>query len=105
MQTITTTGRSLYLIRLGLYGSKYFLTAYNTDYKTNDWKQKNHILQCLPISEGVYCLIKKLMEQGKFKAVIDRKYPFEQIIEAYKYVETGQKTGNVVITVEHNNKT
>ncbi|MGB3863855.1 MAG: NAD(P)-dependent alcohol dehydrogenase [Candidatus Aminicenantaceae bacterium] len=54
---------------------------------------------------GSVLLIKKLIEQGKFKAVIDKKYPFEQIIEAYKYVEKGQKTGNVVITLEHNNKT
>jgi NADPH:quinone reductase-like Zn-dependent oxidoreductase len=54
---------------------------------------------------GSILLIKDLVEQGKFKTVIDRKYPLEQIIEAYKYVETGQKTGNVVITVEHNNKT
>ena len=54
---------------------------------------------------GSILLIKKLMEQGKFKAVLDREYPFEQIIEAYKYVEKGQKTGNVVITVEHNNNT
>ena len=50
-------------------------------------------------------LIKSLTEKEKFKTVIDRKYPFEQIVEAYKYVEKGQKTGNVVINVEHNDKT
>jgi len=48
---------------------------------------------------GSILLIKKLIEEGKFKAVIDRKYPLEQIVDAYKYVETGQKTGNVVITL------
>ncbi len=51
---------------------------------------------------GSILLIKKLIEQGKFTAVIDRKYSLEQIVEAYRYVEKGQKTGNVVITVEHN---
>ena len=51
---------------------------------------------------GSIRLIKKLIEQGKFKAVIDRKYSLEEIAEAYRYVEKGHKTGNVVITVSNN---
>jgi NADPH:quinone reductase-like Zn-dependent oxidoreductase len=50
--------------------------------------------------KGSVLLIKKLVEEGKFKAVIDRTYPLELIADAYRYVETGQKTGNVVITME-----
>ena len=52
----------------------------------------------MPINiRGSLLLIKSLMEQDKFKAVIDRTFPLEKIIEAYKYVEKGQKIGNVVI--------
>jgi NADPH:quinone reductase-like Zn-dependent oxidoreductase len=42
---------------------------------------------------------KGLLESGAFRPLIDRRYRLDQIVEAYRYVETGQKIGNVVISV------
>lgn len=42
----------------------------------------------------------KLAEERKFKPVIDRQYPLDQIVDAYRYVETGMKTGNVIINIK-----
>jgi NADPH:quinone reductase-like Zn-dependent oxidoreductase len=44
--------------------------------------------------------IKDLVDKGKFKPVIERKYPLDKLAEAYKYVATGQKIGNVIITMD-----
>lgn len=54
------------------------------------------------ISKADVLFLKELVETGKLKPVLDRKYPLAQIVDAYRYVETGMKTGNVIITVRDN---
>jgi NADPH:quinone reductase-like Zn-dependent oxidoreductase len=44
-------------------------------------------------------LLKELIEAGKYRAVVDRTYPLEDVVDAARYVDTWQKTGNVVLTV------
>jgi NADPH:quinone reductase-like Zn-dependent oxidoreductase len=51
-------------------------------------------------TKGNLGFIKELVEKGSFRPVIDRKYPLDKIAEAFTYVATGQKIGNVIITID-----
>lgn len=62
-------------------------------------KGKNVLFPIPAITKEDVNFLKKLVESAEFKPVIDRYYTLDQIVEAYKYVETGQKTGNVVLRI------
>jgi NADPH:quinone reductase-like Zn-dependent oxidoreductase len=51
-----------------------------------------------PARENIL-LLKELIENGRYRPVVDRTYPLEEAVEAFRYVETWQKTGNVVLTL------
>ena len=48
-------------------------------------------------------LVKELLKKGEFDPLIDRKYQMDDIAEAFTYVESGQKIGNVILDLENNN--
>jgi NADPH:quinone reductase-like Zn-dependent oxidoreductase len=64
-------------------------------------KGKKVLFPIPTISKADVEFLKHLVEQKQFTPVLDRTYPLEQIVDAYKYVETGQKIGNVVITLPY----
>lgn len=82
---------------LGKYSSNIFLALITPVFK------KKKVLFPLPvINKEVIQFLIDLIEQGKFMPVIDRVYEMRQIVEAYTYVESKQKTGNVVLKIVEN---
>jgi NADPH:quinone reductase-like Zn-dependent oxidoreductase len=63
------------------------------------WGGKKLLFPMPSINKQDVIFLKELVQKGAFKPVIDRKYNLDQIVEAYKYVDSGQKTGNVIIKI------
>jgi NADPH:quinone reductase-like Zn-dependent oxidoreductase len=85
---------------LGPYSQNPFLALWTK------WIGDKRVLFPIPrYTKQDVLFVKELVEAGKYRAVIDRRYPLEDVVEASRYVETGQKTGNVVLTVSRDRTT
>ncbi len=89
------TNKGIYIsTELGPYGQNPFLAIF-----TPLFGGKKLLFPIPTISKDDVDFLKQLVQQGYYKPVIDREYTLEQVVEATKFVETGTKTGNVVIKI------
>jgi NADPH:quinone reductase-like Zn-dependent oxidoreductase len=87
------------LKKKGIYASSGGFEYLLLDFFTSVFGGKKVIFHAPKDIPGTLGFIKGLIEKGSFKPVIDRKYPLDKIAEAFTYVATGQKIGNVIITM------
>jgi NADPH:quinone reductase-like Zn-dependent oxidoreductase len=84
-------------------GGKYLATDHLSNLALALWTRLSDRQVVFPVppryTKQDVLFLKQLMENGKYRAVIDRRYPLDQVLEATRYVGTGQKIGNVVLTV------
>ena len=79
---------------LGKHMENIYLSVFGT------FSKGKKVIFPIPTMDGeMLQFFKQLAETGEFKPVIDRGYPIDDIVKAYKYVETGQKTGNVILKI------
>ena len=84
-------------------GGKYLATDHLSNLARAQWTRFSDRQVVFPVppryTKQDVLFLKQLMEAGDYRAVVDRRYPLDQVLEATRYVATGQKIGNVVLTV------
>jgi NADPH:quinone reductase-like Zn-dependent oxidoreductase len=91
------------LTRGGIYIATDGLRNFPLAFWTKRFGDKRVVFTLARLTKKNALFLKELIEVGRYRPVIDRIYPLEQVVEATRYVETQQKTGNVVLTLNRTN--
>jgi NADPH:quinone reductase-like Zn-dependent oxidoreductase len=85
--------------RQPILGSEFAGEVTSAGAAVTDFAAGDRVFGLNPYTKQDVLALRRLIEAGKYRPIIDRSYPLEQVSDAARYVETKQKTGNVVLTV------